>query len=682
MNFFAHLEDAFRLPLQNPVLVFALILIIILLAPIIFRKLKAPGIVGLILCGVIVGPFGLNLLANNEAVKLFSTIGLLYLMFLAGLELDFNEFLRSKHRSLIFGVLTFTVPISLGFICCYYILGYNALASLLTSSMFATHTLVAYPIITRYGLTRETSVAIAVGGTIITDTAVLVLLAGIVGSYQSGISWAFFAQLAFTLTLFSLFMFLVVPVIAKWVFSRLESEKTSHYIFVLAVVFFSAFLAAVAGVEPIIGAFMAGLALNRLIPHSSALMNRLDFVGNAIFIPFFLISVGMLVDLSVLTNGIGAWIVAGTLTLIAIFSKWLAALFTQMLLKLNPIQRKLIFGLSSAHAAATLAVITVGHKLGIVDDNILNGTIVLILVTCLVASLVTDKAVKKQVLSENTSSNIAKDEISTSESILIPVANFSNFDSLLDFTTLLRDKKNNQPVSLVSVVKNDSNAELNLARVRRKLEQWVRYASGADMHLKSYTTIDTNVAHGIIRIAREISATTLVMGWPGKETFLDRVFGHKTDNIVEITNKNIIICKIKKPLQTYSRIRVVCPPMVETVKGFPYWVKKVLHVASELKLPIDCYATLQTMQAIIEMQKHLRHKGVLNHIDVIDWDEFRKVTTRVKDNELLIVVSARHSKIAYQNEIDLISKQLTPDWENHSIILFYPLVEDEETILD
>jgi Kef-type K+ transport system membrane component KefB len=678
MNFFDHLKDAFHLPLQNPVLVFSLILFIILLAPIIFRKLKAPGIVGLILCGVAVGPHGLNLLENNEAIQLFSTIGILYLMFLAGLELDLNEFLKARHRSIIFGVLTFAIPMIAGFIACYWGLGYGALASLLTSSMFATHTLVAYPIVTRYGLSREASVAIAVGGTIITDTAVLILLAGIVGSYQSGISWEFFLQLLITFTLFSLIMFLVVPYVAKWVFSRLESEKTSHYIFVLSVVFFAAFLAAVAGLEPIIGAFMAGLALNRLIPHSSALMNRLDFVGNAIFIPFFLISVGMLVDLSVLTNGIGAWIVAGVLTVVALTGKWLAALVTQYALKMTSTQRQLIFGLSSAHAAATLAVITIGHKLGIVDDNILNGTIVLILITCLVASMVTDKAVKKIVISENTAPNVVINNGLPAESILIPVANFSNIETLLDFTTLIKDRKSHHPVNLVSVVQNDNMAEINLVKVRRKLEQWVRYASAADVQIKSHTTIDTNVAHGIIRIAREISASTLVMGWPGKETFLDRVFGHKTDNIVEITNKNIIVCKIKRPLQTYNRIRVVCPPMVETVKGFPYWVKKVTQIATELKLPIDCYATKQTMNAIQVFQKHNRNKPLVKHLEIDDWEEFRNVTSRVYEDELLIVISARQGIAGYQNEIDLIHKKLTPDWESHSIILFYPLIEVED----
>src|SRR5690554_7903722 len=213
-------------------------------------------------------------------------------------------------------------------------------------------------------------------------------------------------------------MFLVIPRIAKWFFRKLESEKHSHYIFVLAIVFFAAFLAEVAGVEPIIGAFVAGLALNKLIPHSSALMNRIEFIGNSLFISFFLISVGMLVDVSVILSGPMALIVAGTLSAVALFGKWLAALFTQLVFKYSKAQRQLIFGLSSAHAAATLAVILVGYKAGILDENILNGTIILILITCVVASFATESAAKMIVRDSDDDEDLGLNSRLNSEQIL------------------------------------------------------------------------------------------------------------------------------------------------------------------------------------------------------------------------------------------------------------------------
>ncbi|GAA6771295.1 hypothetical protein AAGS39_20410 [Flavobacterium sp. CGRL2] len=395
IEFFKHLLQEFELPLTNPVLIFSLILFIILLSPILLKKINIPGIIGLIISGVIIGPHGLNILAKNSAVDLFSTIGLLYIMFIAGLELDMNEFKANRNKSLLFGFFTFIFPLSIGFPVCFYLLKYDFNASFLTASMFATHTLVAYPIVSKLGIAKNQAVAITVGGTILTDTAVLIILAVIMGSSQGNLNQAFWIKLGVSLAIFSAIMFLVIPRIAKWFFKKLESEKHAHYIFVLSVVFFAAFLAEVAGVEPIIGAFVAGLALNPLIPHSSALMNRIEFIGNALFIPFFLISVGMLVDVSVILSGPTALIVAGTLSVVAIFGKWIAAFFTQLVFKYTKTERQLIFGLSSAHAAATLAVILVGFKAKILDENILNGTIILILITCIVASFATEKAAKK-----------------------------------------------------------------------------------------------------------------------------------------------------------------------------------------------------------------------------------------------------------------------------------------------
>jgi Kef-type K+ transport system membrane component KefB len=332
-DFFKHLMHEFELPLGNPVLIFSLILFIILLSPILLRKLNIPGIIGLIIAGVVIGPYGLNILERNSAIDLFSTIGLLYIMFIAGLELDMNEFKSNRNKSILFGFFTFFIPLGIGFPVCFYLLGYDFNASLLTAGMFATHTLVAYPIVSKLGVSKNQAVAITVGGTILTDTAVLIMLAVIMGNSQGSLNSEFWIRLGVSLAIFSAIMFLIIPRIAKWFFRKLESEKHSHYIFVLSVVFFAAFLAEVAGVEPIIGAFVAGLALNKLIPHSSALMNRIEFIGNSLFIPFFLISVGMLVDVSVILSGPTALIVAGTLSVVALFGKWFAALFTQLIFK-------------------------------------------------------------------------------------------------------------------------------------------------------------------------------------------------------------------------------------------------------------------------------------------------------------------------------------------------------------
>ncbi|HMX77853.1 MAG TPA: cation:proton antiporter, partial [Chitinophagaceae bacterium] len=599
IDFFQQFIHEFQLPLKNPVLIFSLILFIILLSPILLKRLNIPGIIGLIISGVIIGPHGLNILAKNSAVDLFSTIGLLYIMFIAGLELDMNEFKANRNKSIVFGFFTFIIPLAIGFPVCYYLLQYNFDASFLTASMFATHTLVAYPIVSKLGISKNQAVAITVGGTILTDTAVLIILAVIMGKSQGTLNQEFWVQLGVSLTIFSIIMFLIIPRIAKWFFRKLESEKHSHYIFVLSVVFFAAFLAEVAGVEAIIGAFVAGLALNKLIPHSSALMNRIEFIGNALFIPFFLISVGMLVDISVLFSGPMAWIIAITLSVVAILGKWMAAKMTQLVFRYSKAQGKLIFGLSGAHAAATLAVILVGYEAKILDENILNGTIILILITCIVASLATEKAAKKIILEteEDPAALLQADHIKN-EHILIPIANIENLEKLLELSIFIKDKKSVNPISVLSVVSNNEEAELKIVNARNKLESFVKTASAAETKINIITTIDHNAISGISRISREIMADLIIREWPAKTGFLDKLVGETVDSVLTSTEKNTFICYLNKPLVLHKRIIIAAPPLCEHEIGFELWITKISRLSQELSIPVHLYCNSTTGKAV------------------------------------------------------------------------------------
>ena len=368
------------LPFKEPVIVFTLLITIILIAPIVFRKFRIPGIVGLIISGMIIGPHGMNLVEFGESIKLLSTVGLLYLMFLAGLELNSRDLLRNKNKSLIFGALTFFIPLILGFFVAHFLLSYNFLASLLIASMFSTHTLIAYPIASRLGITKSEAVTIAIGGTIITDTAVLVLLAFISVASEGTFTALFWIRIVLSISAFSFLILWGVPKISIWFFKNLEGESGSQYIFVLAMLFISGLLARAAGIEPIIGAFLAGLALSNLIPPTSALMNRISFIGNNFFIPIFLISVGLMVNFTVFFNGFGALIFAGTLVVVAIASKFAAAWVMQRIYNYTNTERQVIFGLSVSHAAAIIAVVIVGYNLKLIGLDVLNGAIMIILV--------------------------------------------------------------------------------------------------------------------------------------------------------------------------------------------------------------------------------------------------------------------------------------------------------------
>jgi Kef-type K+ transport system membrane component KefB len=672
-NFFSQLMEEFNFPLHNPVLVFSLILFIILLSPILLRKLNIPGIIGLIISGVIIGPHGFNILAKTDAIELFSTIGLLYIMFIAGLELDLNEFKAHKNKSLLFGFFTFIIPLSIGFPVCYYFLEYNINASFLTASMFATHTLVAYPIVSKLGISKHQTVAVAVGGTILTDTAVLIILAIILGNNQGNLNQEFWFRLVFSLAIFSAIMFLIVPRITNWFFRKLESEKHSHYIFVLSMVFFAAFLAEVAGVEPIIGAFVAGLALNKQIPHSSPLMNRIEFIGNSLFIPFFLISVGMLVNVRVLFNGPTALIVAGVLTLVALVGKWLAALFTQWSFNYTWAQRELIFGLSSAHAAATLAIILVGYKSGILDENILNGTIILILITCIVASFVTERASKQIMLeTDDYSTDLLKLNRLKDEHILLPITVPNHLERLLEFCIYIRYNKSANPISILSVVSNDIEAEMNIKRAKSKLEMFVKQASATENKVNIIATIDLHTTSGISRISKEIMASMIVLDWNQRAEMTDKFLAERGDSLLNNTEKSLFIGHFEKSFATHQRIFIIVPPLAERENGFEQWYLKMDKLSRELSVPILLHGIDVTNKAINNLIKRAKLNADITFNEYAHWEEVSELMHSIHVSDFLVVILAFKGSPSYLNAFEEIPQLLDDHHYDNNKLIIYP----------
>lgn len=657
------------LPLKDPVLIFSLVLFIILMMPILAARLKVPAIICLILAGVLVGPHGLNLLKREGGIVLFGTVGLLYIMFLAGLELDLNAFRKRRFRSLTFGALTFFLPLSIGFPVCYYFLGYDMLASLMIASMFSTHTLVAYPIASRLGLNRNEAVAVAVGGTIITDTAVLLLLAVITGAAQGTLNPAFWLRLVISMAIFGVVVFWGFPRIGSWFFRNLQGERTSQFLFVLGMVFLAAFMAQLAGVEPIIGAFAAGLALNRLIPQSSPLMYQLEFVGNALFIPFFLIGVGMLVDLSVLMRGPEALMVAGTLTIVAELGKWLAAASTQLLFRYSVSQRDLIFGLSSAHAAATLAVILIGYDLKILDENVLNGTIILILVTCLVASFATERAGRRLAIEVNTEPSDKREAL---EKILVPIANPHTMEKLLDFAVLIKGPDKSEPIYPLVVVQDDEEAQTRVIQSRKTLEQAIGHARSINTEVQVTTRIDLNVPGGIARMGKELMATAIVLGWSDKTSAFDRLLGSKLDNLLEHTYQMIFVCHLIYPLITMQRLVIIVPDKAEVELGFRLWLHKLVQLEAQVEARLVFYASEKT-QIALSRELHLtRTAQPLDLHKLEDWEDYLALTRELDLDDLLVVVGARRGTVSHMSLMDSIHGRMARQFQKNNFILLYP----------
>jgi Kef-type K+ transport system membrane component KefB len=656
-------------PFEDPVLIFTLVLLIILIAPIILNRLRIPGIVGLIIAGVIVGPNGLNLLLRDASIILFGTVGLLYIMFLAGLEIDMIDFKKNRNRSIIFGALTFLIPITTGTLIFYYIMDYQIVSALLLSSMFSSHTLIAYPIASRLGISKNEAVTVTIGGTIVTDTAVLLVLAIVAGSTAGNLDMWYWIKLAISLVIFAGIVMFVFPYIAKWFFKYIEGEKGAQYIFVLTMVFAAAFLAELAGVEAIIGAFLAGLALNRLIPHTSALMNRIEFVGNNIFIPFFLINVGMIVDLRVLFRGPEALIIAGTIVVVALVTKYLAAWVTQKLFGYTSTQRNLIFGLSSAHAAATLAVILVGFNLGIINEDALNGTIVLILVTCLVSSFITEKVGRRLAIIESR----RKPNLSEKpDRILVPIANPENIEKLIDLSVMLRNPDYQEPIYPLAVVLDNEHAEEEIYKKNKMLQEAITHASATDNDVQLVSKIDVNVASGILRAIKELMITEVVLGWNAKITTRDRIFGTVLDNLLENTEQMILVCKVMQPLNTTNRLVVIVPANAELERGFLRWMRAISLLSQQLGAKVVFMAGRRTLNKLKLTLKSSKPAIDATYLPRPTMPEFENNQTGIGKDDMVIVVSARKGSVSYSGILDMVPRVLSRNYKENSFIIIFP----------
>ena len=669
----------FTLPFSNPVIIFTIVLFIILFAPILFSKIKVPHIIGLILAGVIIGPHGFNLLRRDSSIVLFGTVGLLYIMFLAGLEIDLSEFKKNRNKILFFGFTTFVLPLTIGVVCCYYILGFGFLSSILLASMFSTHTLVSYPIASQYGLSSNQAVTLTIGGTMITDIFALLILAGVAGITKDEVSGSFWIQLGLSSIVFVSVVFFVFPVVIRWFFKKYE-DSVSQYVFVLATVFLASFLAEAAGLEAIIGAFFAGLVLNSFVPHSSPLMNRINFVGNAIFIPFFLLGVGMLVDVSIIVKGWGALKVAGIITAVGISTKYVAAKCTQKVFKLTKYEGNLIFGLSTSHAAATLAIILVGYNIIIgeaptgepirlLNEDVLNGTILLILVSCAVSSFVVENASGKIALQagEVTKKATKADE----RKILLSLAYPESVSSIVDLGLMFKPKQGNSDIYALHVVNEDDPNGTNQELGKKLLEKAVNHAAATDDHITPLTRFDASASNGIVYTIKEYNITDVLIGLhqnAGRNDFL----GLKAENILRRVRETVHIYKPHQPINTIKRMLVVVPPKAELEPGFLHWLSNVVTLAEHSGFQTIFYGAQETLIQIEQVGQRLSAQLTMHFKEFTDWDDFLIFSREIKKNDLFVIVSSRKDHVSYLKQFNKLPHYLINYFDQYSFLIIYP----------
>jgi len=667
------------LPLTNPVLKFLLILIIILFAPILLNKIKIPHLLGLIIAGAVIGPNGINLMERDSSIILSGTAGLLYIMFLAGLEIDLADFKKNSRKSLVFGLYTFIIPMALGTFSGLYILKFSLPTSILLASMFASHTLIAYPLISKMGVAKNKAVNITVGGTMITDTLALLVLAVIVGMTTGEVNTEFWVRLSVSIVVFALIVMLLFPIIGRWFFKRFD-DNVSQYIFVLVMVYLGAVLAEMAGIEAIIGAFLAGLSLNRLIPHTSPLMNRVEFVGNAIFIPFFLIGVGMLIDYKAFFKDIDTITVAGVMIVAATTSKFIAAWLTQKTFKFSVDERRLIFGLSNAQAAATLAAVLVGYNIIIgetesgdpirlLNESILNGTILMILFTCTIASFVAQKGAKNIALLESTSTDAEEDDIH--EKILIPINNLDISDELVNLGVTIKSKKNKDGLFALNIVDNNKIDGSSDKQAKKILSKAAVTASATDNIIHELLRYDLNIVNGITSVAKEHKITDIILGLHSSKGFSNSFLGNLTEGILTKCNTTTLIYKPVQPFGTIKRHIIIVPENAEKEIGFPFWIIKVWNIARNSGAKLVFYATKEAIKLINEIL--IKHPIECSFEAFIDWDDFLILARDFQKDDNLIIVLSRKDKPSFHQNMTKIPSYLNKYFKDTSYILIYPM---------
>ncbi len=668
----------FTLPLADPVLKFLLILLIILAAPLLLNKLRIPHLLGLIIAGAIIGPHGFNLVLRDSSIILSGTAGLLYIMFLAGLEIDMADFKRNSTKSLAFGMYTFLIPMILGTVVGIWVLRFNVLTSVLLASMFASHTLIAYPIISKLGISKNKAVSITVGGTMITDTLALLVLTIIVGMATGQVNDMFWIRLGVSILIFALIVLFGFPFIGRWFFKHVH-DNISQYIFVLVMVFLGSFLAQVAGMEAIIGAFLSGLALNRLIPQSSPLMNRVEFVGNAIFIPFFLLGVGMLIDYRTFFTSFETIKVGLIMIIVATAAKYIAAWMTQKTFHLSTDQRSVIFGLSNAQAAATLAAVMVGYNvitgtdangepIRLLNESVLNGTILMILVTCTIASFAAQKGAH----------NIAAQDISDkeenkkeSEHILIPVSNEETVEELVNLSLAIKSPQNKNGLFALKVIDNHHSDEKALKQSRRVLQTAVNTAAATDTRMKDLLRYDLSVSNAIASVVKEQEITDLVVGLHKEKDIPAAFLGHIVESVLAESSVSTFIYKPAQPISTVRRHLIIIPELAEKEIGFNQIIFRLRNVTQNTGAATVFYGSEATLNALKKLLA--KKSGEASYIEFNDWDDFLIVFRDIKPDDTMWIILSRKEGLSYAPAMARIPKYLNKYFQANSFVLAYPV---------
>ena len=673
------------LPITDPTMIFFVVLMIILFAPIIMSKLRIPHIIGMVLAGVVIGKYGLNILERDISFEIFGSVGLYYIMFLAGLEMDLESVKRNSRQFLIFGLLTCFVPLILTYIMSRTLLGYCHPASFLLGCIMASNTLIAYPIVSRYGLQRHPSVQLSVGSSMISLFLALVMIAALSTFLTANGDSSVLVFLTFLL---KLVVFIggsvwLIPRLARY-FLRRYSDAVMQYIFVLAVMFLSAALSVAIGLEGIFGAFLSGLILNRYIPKVSPLMNRIEFIGNAVFIPYFLIGVGMLINVRTVFTSFEVLMVVCLIAFFGTFGKAVAAYFSSLLFRLPQRDGNMMFGMTSAHAAGAIAMVMVGMRLEmapgvyLANTDMINGVVMMILVTCIISTMMTEHASQQIVLTQSRDALSYPGGTSTTntpdddEKILLCVKYKEIAPQLLSLALLMRNQRLNRGLVALNVVYDDEKSVRHRETGLRLLEQLQQQASAAEVQMQTQVRLASNIANGIKHAFREFSSSEIIMGMHVHTERNPKFWGDFIQSLYNGLNRQIILIRFVQPLNTLRRIQVAVPSRAEFEPGFHRWLERLSRFAGQLDCRIQFHGREESLVLIAEYINN-RHPNVrAEYKPMAHWNELPQLAATIQEDHMFVVITARKGTISYKNALERLPDELQKYFSGKNLMIIFP----------
>ena len=662
-------------PITDPTLIFFVVLLMILLSPIIMGRLRIPHIIGMVLAGVLVGKYGLNILGRDASFELFGRVGLYYIMFLAGLEMDMEGLKKNRNRVIIFGMLTFLVPFAMTYFMGVSLLGYIPLASLLLAAIMASNTLIAYPIVGRYGLTRHTSSTLSVGSSMMALFMALIVMASIVNSFHGNGGILFWLLFILKFVAYCVGLIMVIPRVTRW-FLRRYSDAVMQFIFILAVVFLSAALSDAVGLEGIFGAFMSGLILNRFVPKVSPLMNRIEFTGNALFIPYFLIGVGMLINVRLLFAGSKILWVVFCIVFFGTLGKAVAAYLAARIFRMSWLAGHMMFGLTSAHAAGAIAMVMVGRRLEVAPgqylfgDEVLNGIVIMILFTCVISTVITERAAQRLRLQEKEDQNMMKNL--DDEKILIPVKYPEYSDNLVTMATLMRNPRLKRELVALNVVYDDVNMRHNQVEGQRLLDHLCHLASASDVPMVTQVRVAANIANGIKHAFKEFQASEILMGLHFHKEINRSFWGEFTRSLYNGLSRQIIVTRILQPLNTIRRIQVAIPSRAEFEPGFYRWLERLARMAGNLECRIAFHGRNETLQLVNEFIRNRFPSVRAEYEEMAHWKDLPTLGSQVREDHLFVIVTARKGTISYKTAMERLPEELNKFIKGKTIMIIFP----------